>query len=105
MSGAAPAKGIVERFLERQRAMYAGGDLGPVEEMLSENIVWHVPGTSPIAGEYRGRAAVLRYFLKRRALAGGAIAITKRGELYDDEVLVQLADGAARIGGRDVTWR
>lgn len=69
------ARAIVERFLERQRAMYAGGDSGPVAELLAQDVIWHVPGTSPIAGEHRGREAAMRYFDQRRALAGGAIAL------------------------------
>jgi acyl-CoA thioesterase FadM/ketosteroid isomerase-like protein len=100
-----PAKEIVDRFLERQRAMYAGGELAPVVELLAENVVWHVPGASPIAGDYRGRDAVVRYFTTRRQLAGGAITIDKHGELSGDDVLVQLADGRASLGGHDVEWR
>src|SRR4051794_18308425 len=96
---------IVEEFLARQREMYAGGDLAAVEELLAEDVVWHVPGTSPIAGEYRGRNAVRGYFRLRRELAGGAIRITKGGEAHHDEALIQLADGQARLGGREVAWR
>jgi acyl-CoA thioesterase FadM len=64
-----------------------------------------VPGTSPIAGDYRGREAALDYFRVRKALAGGAIQITRAGDPHHDEALVQLADGHARLGGRDVVWR
>src|SRR4051794_41462987 len=99
------AKDVVDRFLERQRAMYAGGDVAPVVELLADDVVWHVPGASPIAGDHRGRDAVVRYFTTRRELAGGAIAITKHGELSGDDVLVQLADGRATLGGEDVEWR
>jgi YbgC/YbaW family acyl-CoA thioester hydrolase len=99
------AKAVVEAFLERQREMYAGGDLGPVEEMLAEDVIWHVPGTSPIAGEYRGRDAVTGYFRLRRELAGGAVHVTTEGEAHHSEALVQLADGRARLGGADVVWR
>lgn len=42
--------------------MYAGGPVEPVAELLAEDIVWRVPGKSPIAGEHRGVAAVLEYF-------------------------------------------
>ena len=52
------AKAVVDEFLARQRAMYAGGDVAPVADLLAENVVWHVPGTSPIAGDYRGRPRV-----------------------------------------------
>jgi YbgC/YbaW family acyl-CoA thioester hydrolase len=102
---ASGAKAVVDEFLTRQREMYAGGDLAAVEELLAEDVVWHVPGTSPIAGDYRGREAVSGYFRLRRELAGGAIRIAKEGEAHHEEALVQLADGRAPLGGRDVVWR
>jgi YbgC/YbaW family acyl-CoA thioester hydrolase len=105
MAEAPEAKAVVDEFLARQREMYAGGDLAPVEELLAEDIVWHVPGTSPIAGDYRGREAVTGYFRLRRELAGGAIRVAKAGEAHHDEALVQLADGHAPLGGREVVWR
>lgn len=96
------AKPVVDRFLQRQREMYAGGDLEAVAELLAVDVLWHVPGTSPIAGDHRGREAVLEYFRTRRELAGGAIEIVKRDEMHDDEVVVQLADGRAPALGE---WR
>jgi uncharacterized protein len=105
MAEAPEAKAVVEEFLRRQREMYAGGDLAAVEELLAENVVWHVPGTSPIAGNYCGREAVTGYFRLRRDLAGGAIRVTKGGEAHHEEALVQLADGRAELGGREVVWR
>jgi acyl-CoA thioesterase FadM/ketosteroid isomerase-like protein len=91
-------KSVVDEFLARQRAMYAGGDLAPVEELLADDVVWHVPGTSPIAGDHRGREAVIAYFEHRRALAGGAMQVVKKAEAHDERSLVQLADGAAPLG-------
>jgi YbgC/YbaW family acyl-CoA thioester hydrolase len=105
MAEAPEAKAVVEEFLTHQREMYAGGDLAPVEDLLAEDVVWHVPGTSPIAGDYRGREAVTGYFLLRRELAGGAIRVAKGGEAHHEEALVQLADGRAPLGGREVVWR
>ena len=105
MTDAPEAEPVVEEFLTRQRNMYAGGDLEAVEELLAEDVVWHVPGTSPIAGDYRGREAVAGYFRLRRELAAGAIRIVKRGDAHHADALVQLADGRASLGGRDVVWR
>ena len=101
----AAAKAIVDEFLVRQREMYAGGDLAAVAKLLADDVVWHVPGTSPIAGDYRGREAVLGYFRVRRELAGGAIEIRKIADADHEEALVQLADGRARLGGEDIVWR
>jgi len=85
--------------------MYAGGPVEPVAELLAADIVWHVPGSSPIAGEYRGREAVLDYFTTRRRLAGGAMKITKHAELAGTDVLVQLADGSVTSNGEEIAWR
>jgi acyl-CoA thioesterase FadM/ketosteroid isomerase-like protein len=105
MAQAPQAKAVVDEFLARQREMYGGGDLAPVEALLADDVVWHVPGTSPIAGDYRGRDAVIGYFRARRERAGGTIEITKTGDVSHDEALVQLADGRAALAGRDVVWR
>jgi YbgC/YbaW family acyl-CoA thioester hydrolase len=105
MTDAREAGQVVEEFLTRQRNMYAGGDLEAVEELLAEDVVWHVPGTSPIAGDYRGREAVAGYFRHRRQLAAGEIRIVKQGDAHHADALVQLADGRAWLGGRDVVWR
>ena len=98
-------KRIVEQFLGHQHAMYAGGGIEPAANMLADDVVWHVPGRSPIAGDYRGRDAVITYFTTRRQLAGGSIAITQHGELTGPDVLVQLADGHATLGEEELDWR
>jgi YbgC/YbaW family acyl-CoA thioester hydrolase len=96
---------VVEKFLAHQREFYDGGDLGAAEQLLAEDVVWHVPGTSPIAGDYRGRQAVLDYFQHRRALAGGALRMTSEGQAHHDEAVARLADGRACLAGQDVSWR
>ena len=86
--------------------MYAGGEFGPVEELLAEDIVWHVPGTSPIAGDYRGREAVMEYFRTRRMLAGGAIAAHEHDEMHRRPRARAARRRPARpLGGREVVWR
>jgi acyl-CoA thioesterase FadM/ketosteroid isomerase-like protein len=99
------ARAVVEEFLARQRRMYEGGALQPVEKLLAEGVIWHVPGSSPIAGDYHGRASVTAYFRLRRELAGGSIEITKVTEAGHDAALVQLADGRASLGGAEAVWR
>ena len=96
---------VVDRFQRAQREMYAGGDLEPVEELLAEDIVWHVPGKSPIAGDHRGREAVIAYFRRRRELAGGELRIIHHGSVHNADTVVQLADGEAVLGGHPARWR
>jgi ketosteroid isomerase-like protein len=46
------AAAVVEEFLRPQPEMY-GNDHRPVGALVADDVVWHVPGTSPIAGGYR----------------------------------------------------
>ncbi len=85
--------------------MYAGGPVEPVAELLADDIVWHVPGTSPIAGDHRGREAVIAYFERRRTLADHTFTLHPKGALEDGDAVVQLVDGEATIGGERRTWR
>ena len=89
----------------RQQAMYAGGPIEPVLELLDPEIVWHVPGHSPIAGEHRGRDAVGRYFTARRELANETMRMSPGQLLVTEDAVVQLVVGGAELGGTYVEWQ
>ena len=89
-------EGVVREFLSRQRRMYLGGPVEPVAALLAEDVVWHVPGDNAIAGDHRGREAVLAYFTRRRDLAEADLQITEHGHLVHEDLFVQIADGEAR---------
>ena len=92
-----------EEFARRQSAMYRGGDADAVRELLAPDVVWHVPGTSAIAGDHRGRDAVMAYFERRRALAGGAMTIVPGERLVAGDTVIQLADGVIERDGEHCT--
>ena len=94
-----------EAFARCQGAMYRGGDAEAVRERLTPEVVWHVPGTSPIAGDHRGRDAVMAYFERRRALAGGAMTIIPGAQLVSGDTVIQLADGRIERAGESLRWR
>ena len=94
-----------EAFARAQSAMYRGGDREAVRERLAPDVVWHVPGESAIAGDHRGRDAVMAYFDRRRTLAGGAMTILPGARLVSGDVVVQLADGELERDGERLRWR
>ncbi len=83
MSEHHPNTQLIRDFHDCQNRFYAGGDQEPVRAMLTKNVIWHVPGASAIAGDYRGRDEVLRYFARRRELADATFRIDVRGVLAD----------------------
>ncbi len=96
---------LVAELHRRQGEMYAGGPVDPVVELLAEDIVWHVPGSSPIAGDHRGVPQVIEYFERRRGLASATMRMHPGELIADGEAVVQLVDGSAELGGRTVEWR
>lgn len=72
--------------------------------MLTDDVIWHVPGHSAIAGDYHCRDEVLRYFARRRELADATFRIDVRGVLADDERVVILAGGEVEYDGETFAW-
>ena len=56
----------VERLREYLDA-YAARDMEALSRFFADDAVWHVGGTHPLSGDYRGRQAILDYF---RAVGG-----------------------------------
>jgi uncharacterized protein len=61
-------------------AAFGRGDLGALrDQFLDENIVWHIAGTGPLAGSYKGVGQVMALLGKINELAGGTV----RPQLHD----------------------
>jgi ketosteroid isomerase-like protein len=104
MSDQHPHAQLIRDFHDRQNRYYGGGEQEPVGAMLSDDVTWHVPGHSAIAGDYRGRDEVLRYFARRRELANATFRIDVRGVLADDQRAVILASGEVDRDGETFAW-
>jgi hypothetical protein len=103
--GAADPVSVVRRFYDLQARVYAGSaSADSLREVLAAGVVWHVPGTSPIAGEHRGVDAVLSYMETRRRITDSTFRVTVRGAAMIAGRVVQLAGGSAVRDGREVSW-
>jgi ketosteroid isomerase-like protein len=101
----ATAAEILRRLHAAQGDFYAGGNAAPLRALLAEDIEWHVPGSSPIAGDYTGMAAVLDYMARRRDRAARSFRM-QPGDLLtgDGDRVAMLTDGVAVLGGREERW-
>jgi ketosteroid isomerase-like protein len=103
-SKGSPAE-LVAELHRRQGEMYMGGPVEPVVELLAEDVVWHVPGRSPIAGDHRGRAAVVEYFERRRRLADATMQMRPGAVISEGDAVAQFVTGTAVLGGESVSWQ
>lgn len=94
-----------EALLRREYEARARGELSALEELFHEEIVWHVPGRSAIAGTYRGRDAVIEYSRRRQELVGGTFKIMVDDILANDQWALVIATGHAERHGQTHEWR
>jgi uncharacterized protein len=67
--------------------------------VLAEDILWHVPGRGPLAGDYHGHAEVLVFFRHFMDLSGGTFRIAVDDVLAkSDRVIVLVTESARRLG-------
>ncbi len=76
--------------MRRAYEAFNTGDLDTVADTFDESVVWHLPGRSAMADDYRGRDATLAYFTKLAQKTDG----TFRAELQH-----LAADGDDRVVG------
>jgi uncharacterized protein len=96
---------LIAELHRRQGEMYAGGSTDSVAELLAGDIVWHVPGKSPIAGDHRGLGQVLHYFERRRGLASATMRMRHGRAIVEGDAVAQFVEGSAELGGEEVSWQ
>ena len=74
--------------VRRGYAAFNAGDIATLREVLAHDVVQHVPGTTELAGAYKGIDAVLGYYGRLAELTGG----TFRADLLDVH-----SDGATHV--------
>jgi ketosteroid isomerase-like protein len=64
---------------------FANADLEALREFLAEDIVWHFPGSSPMAGDYRGHEEVFAFFMNVFEQTGGTFKVELRDVIANDQ--------------------
>ena len=98
---AAEKEAVVRRMVDAlQRA-----DPVAIGELLSDDVVYHFPGRSAIAGTYRGRAEVLGLFgAFSRLLGGRPPSLDSHDVVASEAHVVELATHAAERDGQPYQW-
>jgi uncharacterized protein len=91
-----PALDVMKRYLAAVRS----GDWDAAYALFGEDVVGHVPGRSALAGELRGRAAVIAYIEAARARSHGADVEVELLDMLasDERVLLRVRERFAGAG-------
>jgi ketosteroid isomerase-like protein len=93
-----PNRELVQRMTEA----FLKGDIATVHDFWAEDIVWHFPGHSVLAGVFRGKEAVLKHLSEPRRL-GGRFELTPRAFFGDEEYGAVLYEITSTRNGKSLT--
>lgn len=81
------------------------GTWGLSRVLLSEDVVFHVPGTGAKAGDHRGQEEVLAFLEQAARLTEGMLRIRLHGVLVGEEYAAAVATYRATRSGVGSRWR
>jgi hypothetical protein len=82
-------------------AAFIRGDAGTQQTFFSDDVVYHVPGANPLAGDYEGLEAVRALMLKFREMNVQIVEV--HDVLATDDHVVALVRGTASREGRELS--
>jgi uncharacterized protein len=98
-----PSTSSNEDLVRAASAALGRGDLSALQnQYLAENIVWHVAGTGPLAGDYAGAAQVMGVLGKISELSGGTLQPELHDVLVSDGHTVALTTIRAQRPGKQL---
>lgn len=79
---------------------FARGDIPRVLGLLANEVTWHVPGRSPLSGDYTGHQGVLDFFGRCQELSGGTLRVVADEVLAEGDRVVVLSTVSAERHGQ-----
>ena len=94
-----------EDVVRRGYDAFSRGDTQTLRELFDPDVVWHTPGRSQLAGDYRGVDAVLGFFGRTMELTGGTFRVEVHDVVANDEHVVGLHEVIAERDGKTLRDR
>ena len=87
-------------LIRRAYDAFANGDIPAVLAIFSPDITWHVPGRSPLSGDYKGHDDVLGFFTAGMELSDGTLRVAVDELVASAETVIALTTVSATRKGR-----
>jgi ketosteroid isomerase-like protein len=83
---------------------FAHGNIPAVFAAFDAGISWHVPGHSPLSGDYSGHDQIGGFFQHTMERSGGAFSISVHNVLAEDHLVVALVTVKAERNGQSASF-
>jgi ketosteroid isomerase-like protein len=87
-------------LIQRAYDAFSRGDHATIFEIFGQDITWHVPGSSPLSGDYKGHDQVRAFFAATMDLSDGTFRIDIQDILARQDQVVVLCTVTAERHGR-----
>jgi ketosteroid isomerase-like protein len=92
-----------EDLVQAASANFGRGDLGALQDQFfAPDIIWHLAGTGPLAGDYQGTGQVMGMLGKMSELSGGTVQHELHDVLVSPDHTVVLATLRAQRAGKQL---
>lgn len=81
---------------------FGKGDIPAVLALFADDVVWHIPGRSPLAGDYNGAQEVLGFFGQLQERSGGSFRLEMHDLLASDDHVVALINEVGHRGDKSI---
>jgi ketosteroid isomerase-like protein len=72
-------------LMRRGYGAYTSGDMNTINQLLADDVVWHIAGRSPISGDYRGKDEGFGYFGTLQEMSNGTSTVEVHDLLANDD--------------------
>jgi ketosteroid isomerase-like protein len=87
-------------LVTRCYAAFAAGELDRLRELMADDVVWHEPGRSSIAGDHKGRGGVVEFLEQLNTLSRGTLSVELIDVMVNAERAVAIQRLRAQVGER-----
>ena len=81
--------------------LFGAGDMENLQKLWTDDIAWHIGGSSRIAGDHQGAAGIMAMFGELVGAAEGTYRVELQSVVADDERGFSLHRATASKGGED----
>ncbi len=91
-----------EDLVRKGYEAFGTGDLDALAELFADDVTWHTPGRSQLAGDRKGRDEVFGQFAKIAELSGGSFKLEIHDVVANDEHAVALVTATGSRDGKSM---
>jgi uncharacterized protein len=95
-----------EQVIRNMFEAYGRGDHDRLRQLLTEDVVYHIPGRNMFSKDYVGHDSIFQLWEQQKQRMGGKpYRIEVFGMLANDDYVVALTRVEAQAGEKKVTWQ